>query len=55
MPVVYVDRVRAYYDILLRQEPAHEFMRLRASSNNSSSNSRRTPVVATATLKTLDE
>jgi membrane-bound lytic murein transglycosylase F len=29
MPVAFVDRVRAYYDILVRQEPAYE-PRLRA-------------------------
>jgi hypothetical protein len=29
MPVAFVDRVRAYYDILVRQEPAYQ-PRLRA-------------------------
>jgi membrane-bound lytic murein transglycosylase F len=35
MPVAFVDRVRAYYDILLRQEPTHELLRLHATSNSS--------------------
>lgn len=36
MPVAFVDRVRAYYDILLRHEPEHGILRLHAadSSNN---------------------
>lgn len=31
MPVAYVDRVRAYYDILLRQEPEYGLLRLHAA------------------------
>ncbi len=32
MPVAYVDHVRAYYDILLRQEPQHEHFQLHAKN-----------------------
>ena len=37
MPVAFVDRVRAYYDILLRHEPEHDALRLRAADDNGSS------------------
>jgi membrane-bound lytic murein transglycosylase F len=33
MPVAFVDRVRAYYDILLRHEPEHDLLRLRATND----------------------
>jgi membrane-bound lytic murein transglycosylase F len=35
MPVAFVDRVRAYYDILLRQEPEYDLLRLQAADGNS--------------------
>lgn len=48
MPVAFVDRVRAYYDILLRHEPEHDLLRLRAAGNNSS---RISPVIVAALSK----
>ena len=42
MPVAYVDRVRAYYDILLRQEPEYGLLRLHAAYDGDT----RTPTVA---------
>lgn len=49
MPVAFVDRVRAYYDILLRHEPEHDLLRLRTANNNSN---RIPPVIVAALSKT---
>ncbi|MDR0249994.1 MAG: membrane-bound lytic murein transglycosylase MltF [Burkholderiales bacterium] len=46
MPVAFVDRVRAYYDILLRHEPEHGLLRLRAVNDSNF----RTPTAAAETL-----
>ncbi len=49
MPVAFVDRVRAYYDILLRQEPTHQLLRLHAAHAVSDDGSR-APAIAATTL-----